>query len=403
MINNLRSFLRFQYHAHLFDRLDVIARNKCYMFKLFRFVSKVSLLEKFSVLTGSKDFSPDESAELKAVTHSILKRLREKDLSALVRALETQGGCETPCIFFHSHEGLGKRVAVEPHLVLFRVFRLPQVRSSSELKHIASCSSCYGLDKVCINPYHYSAVMSTEPSGEIYTALTNVVVSEKEESSGFISNLTQSTTRQLDSRTSYTQPCSQTTDYFAAGKEWPKHWCSISYWEHNERIGPWYEGRSDVINVFDWLPEPSGFCLADLNRRSDVSEGTKRVRSQIGYGLQLTREGDEIWIYNRSNFSLFANGPTLTYSNVNIPGGKWRHNIVVHKVPPGCSLKVFDFKLSPQVCQAVDSDGVRCFHPESVRISFKKGWGSTSATKKYCRPLVTSCPCWIEIHLFVSR
>ena len=28
---------------------------------------------------------------------------------------------------------------------------------------------------------------------------------------GFISNLTQSTTRQLDSRTSYTQPCSQTT------------------------------------------------------------------------------------------------------------------------------------------------------------------------------------------------
>ena len=134
------------------------------MFKLFRFVSKVSLLEKFSVLTGSKDFSPDESAELKAVTHSILKRLREKDLSALVRALETQGGCETPCIFFHSHEGLGKRVAVEPHLVLFRVFRLPQVRSSSELKHIASCSSCYGLDKVCINPYHYSAVMSTGKS-----------------------------------------------------------------------------------------------------------------------------------------------------------------------------------------------------------------------------------------------
>lgn len=190
--------------------------------------------------------------------------------------------------------------------------------------------------------------------------------------------------------------------HFAAGKEWPKHWCSIAYWEHSERIGPSYEGTTDVINVFESLPEPSGFCLADLNRRSDVSEGTKRVRSQIGYGLQVTRESDGIWIYNRSNYSLFANGPTLTYSNENCPGGKVRHNIVVHKIPPGFSLKVYDYKLCSGVCRAVDSAGVRCCHPDSVRISFKKGWGATSSSKKYCRPLVTSCPCWIEIHLNVS-
>ena len=188
--------------------------------------------------------------------------------------------------------------------------------------------------------------------------------------------------------------------HFAPGKPW----CSIAYWEQNERIGPTFEGTSDVINVFETLPaEPTGFCLAELNRRSDVSEGTKRVREQIGYGLQLTREGDGIWIYNRSDYSLFANGPTLTYSNENSPGGKLRHNIVVHKIPPGYSLKVYDYKLSSQVCRAVDSAGVRCYHPDSVRISFKKGWGATSSSKKYCRPLVTSCPCWIEIHLSVAR
>lgn len=302
---------------------------------------------------------------------------------------------------------------------------------------------------------------------------------------GFISNLTQSTTCPLDSRTSYTHTSSQTTgkrieipfgdllpcivmlnfncfiqpsseslfpDYFtsevsnpaasqrsiiyrnqhlqafapsdllynwtkfiflavlgpvdynfASSKDWPKPWCSIAYWEQNERIGPSFEGTTDVINVFESLPDPSGFCLAQLNRRSDVSEGTKRVRAQIGYGLQLTREGDGIWIYNRSDYSLFANGPTLTYSNEKSAGGKVRHNILVHKVPPGYSLKVYDYKLSSQVCRAVDSAGVRCYHPESVRISFKKGWGATSASKKYCRPLVTSCPCWIEIHLFLSR
>lgn len=376
------------------------------MFKLFRFVSKLSLLEKYSVLTGRKDFSPDETAELKAVTHSILKRLKEKDFSILIRALETQGGCETPCIFFHNPERLGKRVAVEPQLVLFRIFRLPQIRSSNELKHIASCSSCSSLDKkVCINPYHYSAVMSTGPVGGFYTTLPSSLEAKNDESSGFISNLTQSTNCQLDSKSSFTHPSSQTSgpDYhFAAGKEWPKHWCSIAYWEHSERIGPSYEGTTDVINVFESLPEPSGFCLADLNRRSDVSEGTKRVRSQIGYGLQVTRESDGIWIYNRSNYSLFANGPTLTYSNENCPGGKVRHNIVVHKIPPGFSLKVYDYKLCSGVCRAVDSAGVRCCHPDSVRISFKKGWGATSSSKKYCRPLVTSCPCWIEIHLNVS-
>lgn len=191
--------------------------------------------------------------------------------------------------------------------------------------------------------------------------------------------------------------------HFAASKDWTKPWCSVAYWEQNERIGPSFEGTSDVINVFEWLPEPSGFCLAELNRRSDVSEGINKVRSQIGYGLQLTREFDGIWIYNRSNFALFANGPTLTYSNENSPGGKIRHNIVVHKVPPGYSLKVYDYKLSAQVCQAVDSAGVRCYHPNSVRISFKKGWGATSSSNKYRRPLVTSCPCWVEIHLFVSR
>lgn len=151
----------------------MIAKNKCYMFKLFRFaLRKLSLLEKFSVLPGCKDFSPEESAELEALTHSILKRLKDSDFAALVQALETQGGCETPCIFIHSHERLEKRVAVEPHLVLFRIFRLPQIKSSSELKHNASCLSSYGLDKnVCINPYHYSAVMYT---GKFY--VINLVI-----------------------------------------------------------------------------------------------------------------------------------------------------------------------------------------------------------------------------------
>ena len=133
------------------------------MFKLFGFVSKLSLLDKYSVIYGDRtNLLPDESAELKALAHSILKRLREKDFSCLVRALEKRGGCETPCIFFQTHERLGKRVVLEPQVVLFRIFRLPQIRSLSELKHIAACSPCHDIDgKVCINPFHYSATISS--------------------------------------------------------------------------------------------------------------------------------------------------------------------------------------------------------------------------------------------------
>lgn len=376
------------------------------MFKLLRLVNKLSLLENYFVLTGRKDFSPEESAELKSITHSILKRLNDSEFTALQTALESKGGLQTSCIFFPTHERLGKRVVVEPQVVLYRVFRLPQVRSSSELKRSPCCSTRNGFDKkVCINPFHYSTVVNTGPSSGIYTALPKAMEVKNDESSGFFSNHTQSTTCPVDSQTSYTEsaPRNIGADYcYATEKGWPRPWCSIAYWEQSERIGPSFEGTADVINVFESLPEPSGFCLAALDRRSDVPERTKRVREQIGYGLQLTREVDGVWIYNRSDCSLFANGPTLTYSNESIAGGKVRHNILVHKIPPGYSLKVYDYKLSPQVCRAVDSAGVRCYHPETVRISFKKGWGVTS-TCEYRQPLVTCCPCWIEVHLSVAR
>lgn len=166
VIRELRSFVRFKGHAHLSYRLDVIAENKCvaYMFKLFRLVSKLSALDKYFVPAGRKDYSPEEGSELKSITHSILKRLKEKELSTLQRALETHGGLQTTCIFFPTYESLAcsRQPLVEPQVVLYRVFRLPQVRSSTELKRIPCCSPHNGLDKkVCINPYHYSAIMNT--------------------------------------------------------------------------------------------------------------------------------------------------------------------------------------------------------------------------------------------------
>lgn len=184
--------------------------------------------------------------------------------------------------------------------------------------------------------------------------------------------------------------------------EWPKRcWCCVAYWEHNDRIGPLYHQyqHHNILNIFESLPVSSkarGMCLATLYRDSSASDTTKRVRNHIGFGLQLSREEDGIWMYNRSDFSLFANGPTLSERNSEFT---CRHNTIVHKIPPGYSLKLYDYTESPRTCQSYGDDAERSV-PHSVRVSFAKGWGNTSATS-YRRQFVTSCPCWVEIHFFV--
>jgi len=184
------------------------------------------------------------------------------------------------------------------------------------------------------------------------------------------------------------------TEYIPKFKDWPKRsWCCIAYWEHNERVGPLYYESEDILNVFETLPvlKAKGLCLATLNKPSRVENVIKRVRHHIGYGLQLSREHDGVWMYNRSDYALFANGPTLSERTSD---GTCRQNVLVHKVPPGYSLRLWDYNSSHLSTHRHHSA------PRSVRVSFAKGWGNT-ASSSYRRQFVTSCPCWIEIHFFV--
>lgn len=157
-------------------------------------------------------------------------------------------------------------------------------------------------------------------------------------------------------------------------------------------MGPLYYESEDVLNVFETLPalKAKGLCLATLNSKRPVAHVTKRVRLHIGFGLQLSREQDGIWMYNRSDYALFANGPTLTERTLDL---SCRQNVLVHKVPPGYSLRICDYSSKPLTAH-------RHSAPRSVRVSFAKGWGNTS-TSTYRRQFITSCPCWIEIHFFV--
>ncbi|XP_032236464.1 mothers against decapentaplegic homolog 6 [Nematostella vectensis] len=352
----------------------------------------LKLLE-FTVNKGS------EIADLKTTTHSILRRLRDTELGLLLKALESRGGDVSSCVYFPYGEKVCKRVVHEPHVVLYRTFREPNVQSSNELKPLAICSRRDSTGKrVCINPHHYSEIIQIQsPTPELQQNLSPKPHTKQDESSGFGSNFTETQSTDCSSKKQPNLPLS-ISELFESTSEWPSAWCVVAYWELNECIGPFYHGHQDVINIYETLPKPKGFCLAGLDRNQNVSDGTKRARNHVGFGLQLSREEDGIWIYNRSEYAVFANGTTFPYVTTTPSASQ---NITVTKVPPGFSLKIYDYNHSPATCRTFE--GPQSWKvPESVRISFAKGWGNTSSAS-YRRPVVTSCPCWLEIHFTVSR
>ncbi len=164
------------------------------------------------------------------------------------------------------------------------------------------------------------------------------------------------------------------------------HWCNVAYWEHRTRVGRLYTVYQPAVSIFYDLPQGTGFCLGQLSL-DQRSSTVQRTRGKIGYGLLLSKEPDGVWAYNRSQHPIFVNSPTL-----DVPGSR---SLVVRKVMPGYSIKVFDYERSSMLRQGAESellDGP--YDPNSVRISFAKGWGPC-----YSRQFITSCPCWLEILL----
>ncbi|EMP28229.1 Mothers against decapentaplegic like protein 6 [Chelonia mydas] len=139
-------------------------------------------------------------------------------------------------------------------------------------------------------------------------------------------------------------------------------WCKLAYWEHRTRVGRLYAVHETAVNIFCDLPQGSGFSLGQLQAERR-SAAVRRARSKIGRGLLLSREWDGVWAYNRSEHPIFV----FDYERAGGQAG-WRR--------PG--------------------DGA-C-DPNSIRISFAKGWGPC-----YSRQFITACPCWLEILLTKPR
>ncbi|KAK7912457.1 hypothetical protein WMY93_012668 [Mugilogobius chulae] len=186
------------------------------------------------------------------------------------------------------------------------------------------------------------------------------------------------------------------------------HWCSVAYWEQRTRVGRLYPAHDPALSIFYHLPQGTGLCLGQLHanayhsQRGDPgghqhaggrgSTSAQLSRSKIGFGIILSQEEDGVWVYNRSQQPIFVHSPTLEDLG--------DRGLIVERVLPGYSLRVFDYERSSWMAQhSVKPDVPEGpWDPHSIRISFGKGWGPC-----YSRQFITSCPCWLEVLLNTHR
>ncbi|KAH9587710.1 Mothers against decapentaplegic 9, variant 3 [Schistosoma haematobium] len=342
-----------------------------------------------------------------------------------------------------------------PHVIYCRVWRWPDLQSHHELKPLDFCRFPFSAkeNEVCINPYHYQRVESPVlppvlvPRHSEYPSLSTVTPSPGLShcgSSGISSSRSASnlgmfpmTDSAMPYNVNYPHNFSHSpslppgnsgtsTDSAVAGPihslnssnlqsgyqtqpnqepatsgqtmhpvnyQEPKYWCSIVYYELNNRVGEAFNA-SQLSIIIDGFTDPSNnsdrFCLgllSNVNRNSTI-ENTRR---HIGKGVHLYYVGGEVYAECLSDSSIFVQSRNCNYHH-NF------HPTTVCKIPPGCSLKIFSNQEFAHLLSRTVHHGFEAVYELTkmctIRMSFVKGWGA-----EYHRQDVTSTPCWVEIHL----
>ncbi|KAF0885978.1 SMAD3 protein, partial [Crocuta crocuta] len=338
-----------------------------------------------------------------------------------------------------------------PHVIYCRLWRWPDLHSHHELRAMELCEFAFNMkkDEVCVNPYHYQRVETPvlppvlvprhteipaefpplddyshsipentnfpagiEPQSNIPETPPPGYLSEDGETSDHQMNHSMDAGQMCDPGAPDPVACLVSPDLQPVTYCEPAFWCSISYYELNQRVGETFHASQPSMTV-DGFTDPSNserFCLgllSNVNRNAAV----ELTRRHIGRGVRLYYIGGEVFAECLSDSAIFVQSP-----NCNQRYG-W-HPATVCKIPPGqssppphpspaptaslapvrCNLKIFNNQeFAALLAQSVNQGFEAVYQLTrmcTIRMSFVKGWGA-----EYRRQTVTSTPCWIELHL----
>ncbi|XP_061185793.1 mothers against decapentaplegic homolog 2-like [Saccostrea echinata] len=171
----------------------------------------------------------------------------------------------------------------------------------------------------------------------------------------------------------------------------PPHWCSVVYYELNNRVGEIFHASQPSLTV-DGFTDPCNserFCLgflSNINRTQKV----KMTRNHIGKGVRFNYKGGEVFAECLSESPVFVQSSFCNQRN------DW-HPAKICKITRGCKMKIFDDLefaelLSKSVYQGFDAV-YQLTKICTIRMSFVEGWEADY------RQTMTTTPCWIEIKL----
>ncbi|XP_072770346.1 mothers against decapentaplegic homolog 2 isoform X2 [Nerophis lumbriciformis] len=294
-----------------------------------------------------------------------------------------------------------------PHVIYCRLWRWPDLHSHHELRAIEAFlppvlvprHSEILTELPPLDDYTHSIPENTNfpagiepPNNYIPETPPPGYISEDGEASDQQMNQSMDTGSPAELSPSTLSPVNHSMDLQPVTYSEPAFWCSIAYYELNQRVGETFHASQPSLTV-DGFTDPSNserFCLgllSNVNRNATV----EMTRRHIGRGVRLYYIGGEVFAECLSDSAIFVQSP-----NCNQRYG-W-HPATVCKIPPGCNLKIFNNQeFAALLAQSVNQGFEAVYQLTrmcTIRMSFVKGWGA-----EYRRQTVTSTPCWIELHL----